>query len=397
MINRPYDRSVLLAVSIGLFAPAIPLLGNPSNLTALLLLICLIVAGRTKEICDLLYGFLLVGSLAVLATLAGLLIANEGYVFNPNPFVVFLRIQICYLAIRSVKDVGKMQLPLLWIGVATSAFAVGQFFLPSLCDFTRKYYLASERITVFESGTDSDAIVRVVGPYESPSSVALVSIILIFFTFHLYSQKRLSFIGGLFCSALNILAGLFSLSKLFFITAPLLLIQLSALGYRRAVFMVIGITMIAAEVFFTQNNVLVDVVRYAMNAAVDPAVALEGRYLGEQLEAVFNSPILGYGFIELSNVVINDSAYLSVIYLVGFFGTSLLSAFLLVWVLRQRAVLPVTFFLTTATMLVAGIGANSILGYRLDIFLTALCSVLYLNSSHSKPNNLHANHCNSNI
>ncbi|MGV8934631.1 MAG: hypothetical protein ACOH1I_08410 [Gallionellaceae bacterium] len=388
---------MLLAISVGVFAPAIPLLGNPSNLTALLLLSCLIAGGRTKEMRDLLYGILLVASLAVVATLAGLLLANQAYVFNPNPFVVFLRIQICYLAIRGAKDVGKMQCALLWIGVATSAFSVGQFFLPSFSDFTRTYYLAAERITVFESGMDSDAVVRVIGPYENPSSVALVSILLLLFAFHLHSQKRLSFLWVLFCSALNILAGLFSLSKLFFITAPLLLIQLFALGYRRTVFMVIVITMIAAEIFFKQDNVLVDVVRYAMNAAVDPTVALEGRYLGEQLQAVFRSPIFGYGFIELSDVVINDSAYLSIIYLIGGFGFSVLGAFLAVWVLRRRSVLPATFFLTVATIMVAGIGANSILGYRLDIFLSALCSVLYLNSRLSKPHNLHADHRYSNV
>ena len=388
---------MLLAISVGVFVPAVPWLGNPSNLTALLLLICLIAGGRTRAIRDLLYGIVLVASLAVVATVTGLLLTNEAYVFNPNPFVVFLRIQICYLAIRGANDVGKMQLSLLWIGVATSAFSVGQFFLPSFSDFTRTYYLAAERITVFGSGLDNDAVVRVIGPYENPSSVALVSILLLLFTFHLYSQKRLSFIWVLFCSALNILAGLFSLSKLFFITAPLLLIQLFALSYRRTVVMVIAITMIAADIFFMQDNVLVDVVRYAMNAAIDPTVALEGRYLGEQLEAVFGSPIFGYGLIELSDVVINDSAYLSIAYLIGGFGLFVLSALLTVWVLRRRSVLPVTFFLMIATIMVAGIGGNSILGYRLDIFLSALCSVLYLNSRFSKQHNLHAYHRNSNV
>ena len=384
MIDRPYDLCVLGAISVGLFVPAVPWLGNPSNLTALLLLGCLIFGSRRRELRDLFYGMLLVASLAIVSTVTGLLVTNGAYAFNPNPFAVFLRIYICYLAIRSANDVRKMQPALLWMGVATSAFAVGQFYLPSFSDLTRTYYLATERIAVFGNDLDGDALVRVIGPYENPSSVALVSIVLVLFTFHLYSQKRLSLVWALFCSAVNILAGLFSLSKLFFITAPLLLVQLFALGYRRTVVMVILATMAVAEIFFTQDNLLVDVVRYAMNAAVDPAVALEGRYLVEQLEAVFRSPIFGYGLIELSNVVINDSAYLSIVYLIGGFGLCVFGALLIVWILRRLSVLPVTFFLTVVTIMVAGVGANSILGYRLDVFLSALCSMLYLNNKLSR-------------
>lgn len=397
MIDRPYDRCVLGAISVGLFVPAVPLLGNPSNLIALLLLGCLIFGTRRRELRDLFYGMLLVASLAIVSTVTGLLVTNGAYAFNPNPFAVFLRIQICYLAIRSANDVRKMQPVLLWMGVATSAFSVGQFYLPSFSDVTRTYYLAAERIAVLGTDLDGGAFVRVIGPYENPSSVALVSVLLLLFAFHLYSQQRLSLIWVLFCSAVNILAGLFSLSKLFFITAPLLLVQLFALGYRRTVVMVILATMAVAEIFFTQDNLLVDVVRYAMNAAVDPAIALEGRYLGEQLEAVFRSPVFGYGLIELSDVVINDSAYLSIVYLIGGFGLFVFGALFTVWILRRRSVLPVTFFLTIATIMVAGIGANSILGYRLDIFLSALCSVLYLNSRFSKKHNSHADHRNSNV
>lgn len=397
MIDRPYDQSVLAAICIGIFVPAVPVLGNPSNLTALLLLGCLIGGGRSGALRDLFYGVMLVSSLAIVSTVTGLLLANGAYVFNPNPFGVFLRIQICYLAIRSATDIKKIQPAFLWMGVATSAFAVGQFFIPSFSDFTRTYYLAEERISVFENDIDGDALVRVIGLYENPSSVALVSSVMLLYAFHLYSQKRLSLIWLLFCSTLNILAGIFSLSKLFFITAPLLLIQLFTLGYRRTVVMVIVITMIGAEIFFAQDSVLVDVVRYAMNAALDPNIALQGRYLGEQLETVFKSPIFGYGLIELREVVINDSAYLSIVYLIGAFGLFVLGALLTVWVLRRRSVLPVTFFLTVATIMVAGVGANSILGYRLDIFLSALCSVLYLNSRLSKQHNLHADHRNPNV
>lgn len=384
MIDRPYDRCVLGAISVGLFVPAVPLLGNPSNLTALLLLGCLIFGTRGRALRDLFYGMLLVASLAIVSTVTGLLVANGAHALNPNPFAVFLRIQICYLAIRSANDVGKMQPVLLWMGVATSAFAVGQFYLPSFSDVTRTYYLAAERIAVLGTDLDGGAFVRVIGPYESPSSVALVSVLLLLFAFHLYSQKRLSLIWVLFCSAVNILAGLFSLSKLFFITAPFLLVQLFALGYRRTAVMVILATLAVTGIFFTQDSLLVDVVRYAMNAAVDPAVALEGRYLGEQLEAIFRSPVFGYGLIELSDVVINDSAYLSVVYLIGGFGLCVLGALLIVWTLRRLSVLPVTFFLMVATIMVAGVGANSILGYRLDVFLSALCSVLYLNNKRSK-------------
>lgn len=374
-----------------------PWLGNPSNLTALLLLACLIGGSRSGALRDLFYGLVVVVLLAMVSTLAGLLLAKDAYFFNPNPFVVFLRIQLCYLAIRSANDIPKMQSALLWMGVATSAFAVGQFYFPSFSDFTRTYYLAAERIAVFGNDLDSEAIVRVIGPYENPSSVAIVSSVLLLFTFHLYSQKKLSLILALFCSTLNILAGVFSLSKIFFITAPLLLIQLFALGYRWTAVVVILATLILAEIFFAQDNVLVDVVRYAMNAAVDPTVALEGRYLGEQLEAVSNSPIFGYGSIELSDVVINDSAYLSIVYLVGGFGLLVLIAILIMWILRRKSVLPVTFYLTVITILVAGIGSNSILGYRLDVFLSALCSMLYLNNRLSKQIIQHANHRNSNV
>ena len=213
MIDRPYDRSVLAAISIGIFAPAVPGLGNPSNLTALLLLGCLIGGSRSRALRDLFYGVMLVSALAIVSTVTGLLLANGAYLFNPNPFGVFLRIQICYLAIRSATDIKKIQPALLWMGVATSAFAVGQFYLPSFSDFTRTYYLAEERIAVFGTDLDGDALVRVIGPYENPSSVALVSVLLLLFAFHLYSQKRLSLIWVLFCSVVNILAGLFSLDR----------------------------------------------------------------------------------------------------------------------------------------------------------------------------------------
>lgn len=379
-----------------MFVPAISWLGNPSNLAVLLLLACLVCGGRWEALRDFFYGVVLVGSLSLVSTVAGLLFANEAYIFNPSPFAVFLRIQICYLAIRSANDLKRMHPALLWMGLAASGFAVGQFYFPSFSDFTRTYYLAPERIAVFGDELDGAAIVRVIGPYENPSSVALAAIVLALFAIHMYWRKRLSFAGLLLCSALTLFTGLLSLSKIFFIAAPLLLLQLVALGYRRTAAAVIVSTFIAGEIFFAQDSVLVDVVRYSLNAAVDPTVALQGRYIADQMEALSKSPIFGYGLIELSNVVINDSAYLFLVYLVGGFGLCVLGSTILLWILRRRSSLSVTFFLTVATILLAGVGSNSILGYRLDIFLSALCSVLYLDIE-AKKTISYADHCNSNV
>ena len=266
MFERNYDRIVLIAISLGLFAPAIPSIGSPSNPAALLLLACLIIGGRTKEIRDLLYGILLVTFLVLIATLAGLYYVEGEYVINIKPFVVFLRIQICYLAIRGANDIAKMQLPLLCIGVSTCAFSVGQFFIPSLTEFTRNYYLAAERITVLESPINSDTLVRIIGPYENPSSVGLISILLLLFTFYLNSQKKIPFISTTFFLVLNILSGILSFSKIFFITLPLLIIQLLSFKQRPALFHLIFVIMIVIIILLIQDQQFFDIAYYAINA-----------------------------------------------------------------------------------------------------------------------------------
>jgi hypothetical protein len=376
MIGNSYNLSVLVAIGIGLFSPAVPWLGTPSNLAALLLFFCLFFGKRINELHSLFYGLLLIGSLVVLSTIAGFLLTNQSYTLNINPIAVFIRIQICFLAICGSNNVREMQTPLLFMGVAASLFAIGQFFFPYISEITRLYYLNPERSIVFGE-MESGELVRVVGPYENPTSVALACMVMLIFTIHVYHKKYLSLVWVLIFVMINIMAGLYSFSKLFFAVMPLLIIQLFILGYRKITLIVIFFVLVFWQLFLTLDTDLVNVVQYAFNAAFDPNLSFDGRYLPEQISIIFNSFVFGYGIISIENIIINDSLYLSMIYQFGVFGLCLIIAHLGGAILRRILLLPISFFLLITIILIAGLGANSIIGYRVDIFITAFCSVLY--------------------
>jgi hypothetical protein len=386
MLKLQYDRCIVFAIGLGLFMPATSWLANPSNLTAILLFFCLILFRKRKALKDLFFGIFLISSLAIISSIVGFIVANKMYDLNPKPFMVFLRIQICYLALRHTVNSQSIKFSLLWIGLAAMIFAIAQFYIPSISIFTQKYYLAEERAALFENTNYENTILRATSFYESPSSVALVSIALSIFALHLYSTEKFAVIRVLPIWFICMMAGIFSFSKIL-IFAPFVLLQLFFLGYRWATFISLLTIFIAGKIFLTKDFLLVDLLKYTVNSAISPSSALDGRYLDTQLDIILNSPIFGYGIISTSDVVINDSVFLVLFYLIGGFGFCVLSTLLGIWIFRRMTCLPFSFFLIVGLFIFAGLGSNSILGYRVDIFLTALCSMIYFcnKSSLKKP------------
>jgi hypothetical protein len=373
-LNR--DLVLLVAIVLAVIGPTLNGLGNPSNVAALILLIALATSRSYRDQIGLAHLLLLVALLASLSTIAGLLAVGGSYEINHNAFGPFVRMAICFYALRSARDPVALLRRLLWLGAGASVFAVLQFFMPAVAAFTSTHYLAGERSAVFTEDFSGDSIVRVIGFYENPSSVALLSIALILLSVHAYKMRHLA--GGVLVLfvVVHLAAGVLSLSKVFFAGLPLMFAQLIALRYHKSAALSVAVLMASVSVLLAIDDPLVGVVRYAIDATLDPDVALQGRYLDEQAAAVARSWFLGHGLVGIGYVTINDSAYLIVGYLFGVFGACVLAGFVLWGLLRNARQLPASLHFVLLAILIAGVGANSILGFRLDIFLTALCAVL---------------------
>jgi hypothetical protein len=380
MFDIRKDDWLVLAVVIAVISPVLPFVGNPTNLAAVVMLIALVHSGNKGLLLGLVYMMCLVLLLASASTVTGFFAVESSYTINPNAFGPFFRIAICFFALRAADDVASIQRKLLWVGFFASAFAVLQYFSLSAAEFTSKYYLAPERSAVFTEDFSGDAFVRVIGFYENPSSVALLSIALILVSLDAFSKGSFGRITLVLFVLMHVAAGLLSLSKIFFAGLPLVLLQLVALRFRKAALLAIVLScLVVALVYAFYESTLLDVIRYAFSATLDPDLALKGRYLPEQEEVISRSWLSGYGLINLDNVNINDSAYLVTLYLLGFFGGLVLMMHILWWLWTGRR-LPLTLYLLLVLILIAGVGANSILGFRVDIYLTALCALLCRNS-----------------
>jgi hypothetical protein len=380
------DQVLFTAILIAVVCPALPGLDNPGNISILLLLFVLLNAGINGPIKGLTYCILAMGSLICISTIAGLLFVEGLYSINQSVLGPYLRIVICFQAMRCADDPSRLHRWLLWLGVIASIFALLQFLLPTIvATFTAEYYLASERSSVFGSDFSEDTIVRIIGFFENPSSVGLLSIVFILLTIRFFSLGKLGLTTLTFFLVIHFGAGILSLSKVFFMGLPLIMLQLIVLRYFAAI--ILG-TFIAISGFYLVINSdasQMQVIRYAFETTFNLDAALNNRYLNEVLSILVRSWVLGYGLVAIDNIVVNDSAYLVLGYFVGIFGVLVVAALSMGWLWRWRHKVSDTLYLILAIILIAGVGTNSILGFRVDIFLTASCAILF--AAVLRPNN----------
>lgn len=360
--------------------PSAAWFGSPSNIATMLLLLGLVFSRQWIELVYLTYGVMVIIFLITISTINGYINTDEAYHFNINPFVVFLRIQICYLALRRVNDLKVVQRAILWVGTLASFFAIGQFYFPIFRELTLLHYLAPERQSVFNMDIYGDDLIRIIGTFENPSSVALVSIALIIFAMHLYLSNVIGLRLAVALSLCNLFAGLLTLSKIYFLILPLFVFYLFAYRFYKTLSLIMLIIIFAGSWFFVQDNVFVDVIKYALNSATNFPLAFDGRYTSEQIATVEKSLFFGYGLISLNNIIINDSIYLTLFYLIGGIGFSFIAVFLITWIAKKRRSLPLSFYLIVFAVLLAGLGSNSIIGYRVDIIISSMCASLYFGS-----------------
>jgi len=370
------DLVLLLAVLVAVACPTLPLIGNPTNLAAALLLGVLFASRATALRLRLVYLLALVLGIAALSTVAGAFAVGGSYSINPNAFGPFVRLAICGCAITCVYDPLAMQRKLLWIGAAASVFAILQFVFPAVAEFTSIHYLGADRTAVFTEDFSEDSIVRVISVYENPSSVALLAIALILISVHVYARGTLNRWTLALFVIVNVVAGVLSLSKIFFAALPLVLIQLLVLRFGKSALAMLLLLAFGAWMIYQGGSPAIDVIRYALDSTLNPDAALKGRYLVDQEAVVANSWLFGYGVTNVEGVNVNDSAYLVLTYLIGVFGISVLMLHLVCWIWYARRWVPATFYLVLAALLIAGVGANSILGFRVDILITALVVLL---------------------
>lgn len=366
------DDVLLLAVLVAVACPTVPLIGNPTNVAAALLLGVLIASRATAARLRLAYLLMLVTGIGALSTVAGAVAVGGAYSVNPNAFGPLVRLAVCGCAMSCVRDPLAMQRKLLWAGAAASAFAVLQFIFPAVAEFTSNHYLGAERSAVFTEDFSGESIIRVIGVYENPSSVALLAITLILLSVHAYARRNLGGWALALFVIVNMAAGVLSLSKIFFAGLPLVLIQLLVLRFGKSALAVLLALALGAWMIYQVDSPAFDVIRYALDSTFDPEAALKGRYLADQEEVVANSWLFGHGVANVEGVNVNDSAYLVLGYLIGAFGAAVLGLHILYWIWCARRSVPITFYIVLAAMLIAGIGANSILGFRVDVLISAL-------------------------
>jgi hypothetical protein len=378
------DFLLFLAVLMAVTMPVLPLTGNPTNLAAIALLVALTRQGAERARLRCLYLVALIIFLGSLSTAAAAVTAIGSYSLNPNSFGPFFRMAICGCAIASANRPAQLHSRLLWIGCAGSLFSILQYFSPAVTEFTSIHYLAAERSSVFTEDFSGDSIVRVVGVYENPSSVALMALCLILATVHSYANGRLSRVILMLFVVINFVAGMLSLSKIFFAGLPIIFLQLLMLRFRKAAVLSLSAAILLAWVVYSLEDPLIDVVRYALESALNPDSALKGRYLAEQEKVVAQSWIFGHGIADVQHVIINDSAYLVIFYLIGLFGATALGLHVVWWMRSGGRHVPLTLLLMITVVLLAGVGANSILGFRVDIIMTALAVSMYMDSRRKK-------------
>jgi hypothetical protein len=316
-------------------------------------------------------------TLIALSTLAGAFAAAGDARLNPNAFGPFIRIAVCFFGVASADDPSRVQRRLLWLGCLASVFAVMQYFSPTVAEFTSLHYLAPERSAVFSEEFGADILVRVIGVYENPSSVALMSLVLILVSVHSY---RRGLLGGTVLAifvAAHAAAGVLSLSKIFFAGLPILLLQLVLYRYWKALALAFVAILALGIALYSLEHPLFDVVRYAIDSAVDPDAALKGRYLAEQSHVIEQSWLFGYGALSIEGVTINDSAYLTSASLIGVLGIFVLGLMVAIGLARMRAADGAILYLVLATLGLAAVGANSVLGFRVDVLIACLCGVLW--------------------
>jgi hypothetical protein len=367
------DDVLLLAVLFAVACPStLPLVGNPTNWAAALLLCVPIFVPAAVARLRLSYLLALVVVLAALATVAGEFEVGGDLPLNPNAFGPFVRLAVCACAVACAVDPRAMHRKLLWIGTAASVFAIFQYVFPEVAEFTSRYYLGAERSTVFTEDFSGDSIVRVIGVYENPSSVALLAVVLILLSVHAYARHNIGRSTLALFLIVNLAAGVLSLSKIFFACLPLVMFQLVLLRFNKSGALAILVIALGAWLVFQVDDPLLELIRYSVNSALDPDAALKGRYLADQEQAVASSWLFGHGVVAVGGVNVNDSAYLVLGFLVGGFGIAVLALHLVYWIWRAKRSVPATFWLVLAALLIAGVGANSVLGFRVDILTTAL-------------------------
>ena len=379
------DVMLVLALVIAAVMPTLGGLGNPTNIAAVLMAAMVATARRPSFRLGAAYAIALTLVLATLSTLAGAINVGGPHAFNPNAFGPFFRIAICYVAVTSADDPVFVFRWLLRIGAAASAFAVLQYASPSVAEFTSQYYLSAERSSVFAQEFGDDLLVRVIGFYENPSSVALLAVVFIILSLTAYDRKAIGRGALWLFVAMHLGAGLLSFSKVFFACLPILLLQLVLTGHRKAALVAVAASIAAFWIAATIEHPLIDVLRYAFESSIDSEAALKGRYLAEQAAAIDNSWLFGYGAVSIEEVMINDSAYLTLAYLIGAFGLAVLAVHL-AWALwRQRARTPVALYLVLAALGLAAVGTNSAIGFRADILVAASCGALFATSRPRRP------------
>lgn len=368
------DTMLYLAVCIAVFTPSLPFIGNPENIAALIMLICVIRYGSPSIINKLFISFIILALLFSLSTLVGILIINGKVQFNINSIGVYFRMIICYFAIKSATNISIMHGRFLLIGAATSIFGILQFFSAEITDFTIKYYVSPDRAAVFDYENINNEIVRVVSFFENPSSVGLLAVVLILFGINEFSSGRMSKSMLVLFVIINMMAGIFSLSKIFFVGLFLIFFRLFKLDKRYIIYTSLTVFALILLLVFTLEikSPVVDLVLYSLSASINPEVALEGRYLNQQVGTLLASKYFGYGVMVVDNVNINDSLYMGIIYSVGMFGAFIIFGVLLAWLIINKNFIELSSGLALIIIAIAGVGTNSIMGFRLDLFLTAI-------------------------
>lgn len=375
-MNR--NSLITIAVSFAVVCPAVPYLGNPANLSALGFFVLLLLARKRSILSYLVYSALLLLILAVISTIAGMSFAKGSYSLNPNVMGVYFRVALCFLVVASSTNHSALHQNLLLLGALSSAFGILQALVPAIADFSSIYYLSAERAAVLERNDYSTIIVRSISFFESPSSVGLMSIILLLLSLRSFLLGSIGAPTFFFFVGLHLLAGVLSLSKVFFVGLVIVALYSAFLPkYRLVTPLTLVATVIAIVQLLPDASLYRDLIEFTADSAFDPSAAFDGRYLPEQLAAIQNSLLLGYGIVQFEGLIINDSAYLSMIYTFGLFGFFLIAIHLFALLLLHRSSVQPLLLLVIILILAAGVGANSLLGFRLDIYLTALMATLF--------------------
>lgn len=383
------DKIALIAVLCAVFCPALPILGNPENISALIFLFLIINSKNAIVIRGLIFSVITLSLLFFLSSLFPVFIEEYGQLtFSINSIGVYFRIIFCYLAILLIKNPKEFQRNLLIIGILSCLFAILQSYSDVAITITKKFYLNEERVSVFNFESHEESVIRPISFFENPSSVALVSIVSLLMAIKLFSIGVINKFLYLLCMIIAMISGFLSLSKIIIFGIPLIFLELIILKQKKILIFVLSILSIAAIILIANGNILVDLLVYTINSSFELSSAFNGRYNDEQINTIINGIFFGHGFFSNNSVIINDSLYLILLYTFGIIGTLLIAIALFYILFIKDGQIDFSYYCIFLIIALSGIGSNSIIGYRVDIFLTALLTTFLVKDKIFKSNKI---------